>query len=255
MRHVAPFTASECRGDPPRAPVPSDGGSGEPARQRERVGAPRGVCGRRFAQEQSRVGPVPRRRCLRPRHAARVLRDRRARTDGGLDSRRRPRGARGRGRLLAIALGLGLVYVEVYGRGTVSVGAIGLLAIGIALGPGPAAYAAVLIAAAAWLRLGGRPQCAIFNAGALAIAAAAGAGLRARGRRRRQRPRAQRGEPRRRNRVLAPQHRPADTRDGVLGEPLAGRDLERALSLADSVLPRVRPARTRLGARSRNTWA
>jgi HD-GYP domain-containing protein (c-di-GMP phosphodiesterase class II) len=76
---------------------------------------------------------------------------------------------------LAIALGLGLVNVEVYDRGTVSVGAIGLLAIGIALGPGPAAYAAVLVAAAAWLRLGGRPQRAIFNAGALAMAAAAGA--------------------------------------------------------------------------------
>jgi HD-GYP domain-containing protein (c-di-GMP phosphodiesterase class II) len=76
---------------------------------------------------------------------------------------------------LAIALGLGLVNVEVYGRGTVSVGAIGLLAIGMALGAGPAAYAAVLVAFAAWLRLGGRPQRAIFNAGALALAAAAAA--------------------------------------------------------------------------------
>jgi hypothetical protein len=248
MRQVA-LTASECRGDPAARPVPSDGEAatrlgGENVSVRLEGPAAGGSRWSTHAWDRFHDGGVSALVTLLTCCATVVL----VLTAGSaLDAVRAERAVAAA--YLAIALGLGLVHVEVYGRGTVSVGAIGLLAIGIALGPGPAAYGAVLVAAAAWLQLGGRPQRAMFNASALAIAAAAGAEIYALV--------ASAGDS-----VLlrSAAGLAAGTvfwllniglltaRDGVFGEPLAGHGLERALPLVDAVLPRLRAARAPLGA-------
>jgi putative nucleotidyltransferase with HDIG domain len=76
---------------------------------------------------------------------------------------------------LVLTLVLQVLSVPVYGRGSISVAATGALAAGFALGAGPAMMIAVPTALAQWLRRGGRPHRAIFDAANFALSSGLGA--------------------------------------------------------------------------------